>query len=56
MNNDTATARLQILVKGLGEMLKAEKITIKATGGESIIITDQVSGEEYMVEDLGYPI
>lgn len=55
MNNDSAVARLSLLVKGLDEMLKAEKITIKAMGGESILITDQDTKEEYVVEDLGYP-
>ena len=31
------------------------KLTIRGMSGEKLIITDQVTGEEYVVEDLGYP-
>lgn len=32
------------------------KLTIRGMSGEKLIITDQATGEEYVVEELGYPI
>lgn len=43
--------KIELLVK----YLNLYRITIRATADESLIITDQETGEEYVVEDLGYP-
>lgn len=46
---------IPIPIRKVNAFLKQHNLTIKATAGEKLIITDQVSGEEYIVEDLGYP-
>lgn len=46
---------LRFKVDELNNWAKQHKLTIKATAGEKLIITDQATGEEYVVEDLGYP-
>lgn len=46
---------LRLKVDELNDCAKNNKLTIKATAGEKLIITDQATGEEYVVEDLGYP-
>ena len=43
------------LIEEIVDFLIERKVTIKATADESLIITDQETGEEYVVEDLGYP-
>lgn len=43
------------LLDDLNKMLIEYKVTIRGMSGEKLIITDQISGEEYVVEDLGYP-
>ena len=43
------------LIEEIVDFLIERKVTIKATADESLIITDQATGEEYVVEDLGYP-
>lgn len=43
------------IVYKLSKKLTEYKITIRATSGEELIITDQLTGEEYIAEDLGYP-
>ena len=61
--NGRADAEMQLLelenmdevVRELNVFLLKNKLTIKATAGEKLIITDQATGEEYVVEDLGYP-
>ena len=45
----------ETMIKELHKYLLEHKLTIKATAGEKLIITDQATGEEYIVEDLGYP-
>ena len=58
-----ADAEMQLLelenmdevVRELNVFLLKNKLTIRATAGEKLIITDQETGEEYVVEDLGYP-
>ena len=46
---------METMIKELHKYLLEHKLTIKATAGEKLIITDQATGEEYIVEDLGYP-
>lgn len=43
-------------IEQLEKYLALYKITIKGMAGEKLIITDQETGEEYVVKDLGYPI
>ena len=43
------------LIDNINNMLLENKVTIRGMSGEKLIITDQVSGEEYVVKDLGYP-
>lgn len=58
-----ADAEMQLLelenmdevVKELNVFLLKNKLTIKGMSGEKLILTDQVTGEEYVVQDLGYP-
>lgn len=44
------------LIKELHEFMLEKKVTIRGMSGEKLIITDQETGEEYIVKDLGYPI
>ena len=44
------------LIESLVDFLIENKITIRASAGESLIITDQETGEEIIIKDLGYPI
>lgn len=46
---------LRFKVDELNNWARKNKLTIRGMSGEKLIITDQVSGEEYVVEDLGYP-
>lgn len=58
-----ADAEIQLLelenmdkvVRKLNVLLLKNKLTIKGMAGEKLIIIDQTTGEEYIVEDLGYP-
>lgn len=43
------------LIEELHKYLLEHRLTIKGMAGEKLIIIDQTTGEEYMVEDLGYP-
>lgn len=43
------------LIKEIVDFLSERKVTIKATADESLIITDQKTGEERLLKDLGYP-
>ena len=43
------------LLDNVNEMLIEYKVTIRGMSGERLIITDEVSGEEYVVDNLGYP-
>lgn len=38
------------------DILRMHKVTVRATSGAKLIFTDQITGEEYVVKDLGYPI
>lgn len=44
------------VIDKLNHYMIKHKLTIRGMSGEKLIITDQVTGEEYVVEDLGYPI
>lgn len=48
--------KLERVITELDEMLKAEHVTIDATSNENMIIRDMDSGEEMLLDDLGYPI
>lgn len=44
------------LIEEIINYLIDNKLTIRATADESLIITDQKTGEEIIIKDLGYPI
>lgn len=46
---------LRFKVDELNDWAIKHKLTIRGMAGEKLIITDQATGEEYVVEDLGYP-
>ena len=46
---------MEKMIKELHKYLLEHKLTIRGMAGEKLIITDQATGEEYVVEDLGYP-
>ena len=50
-----AIVKLDLIATRLDELCKNLKITIKGMSGEKLIITDQETGEEYVVKELGYP-
>lgn len=43
------------IIDKLNHHMIKHKVTIRATANERLIITDEVSGEEYVVDNLGYP-
>ena len=47
--------KLKRVIDALDELLKKEQIIIEATSGEYLLIRDQESGEEMLLDDLGYP-
>lgn len=38
------------------DVLRTQNVTVRATSGAKLIFTDQITGEEYVVKDLGYPL
>lgn len=38
------------------DILRMHNVTVRATSGAKLIFTDRITGEEYVVKDLGYPI
>lgn len=48
--------KLKRVASQIDEMLRAERVTIDATPNENMIIRDMDSGEEMLLDDLGYPI
>lgn len=46
---------LRFKVDELNNWAVKNKLTIRGMSGEKLIITDQETGEEYVVDDLGYP-
>lgn len=38
------------------DILRMHNVTVRATSGAKLIFTDQITGEEYVVKDLGYPV
>ena len=44
------------LIEEIVDFLIERKVTIRGMSGENVIITDQETGEEFVVQDLGYPI
>lgn len=48
--------KLKRVISRIEEMLRAERVTIEATANETMIIRDMDSGEEMLLDDLGYPI
>jgi|GEM_PF-6413089 len=51
-----STAKLYAVTALINKILEEHKVTAKGMSGEKIIFTDQETGEEYVVDDLGYPI
>lgn len=48
--------KLYIVTALIHKILEEHKVTLRGMSGEKLIFTDQATGEEYVVEDLGYPI
>lgn len=46
---------MEKMIKELHKYLLEHKLTIKGMAGEKLTIIDQTTGEECIVEDLGYP-
>lgn len=44
------------LIKELEKILEEKRLAIRATSEEALIITNEETGEEYIIKDLGYPI
>lgn len=49
-------AKLAVVICEILAILKQNKVTIRGMSGEKLIITDQKTGEEFVIQDLGYPI
>lgn len=47
---------MEKLIKEIEYYLEENKVTIRGMSGENIIITDQETGEERVLPDLGYPL
>lgn len=47
--------KLYLVVATINKILEEHKVTVRGMSGEKIIFTDQETGEEYVVQDLGYP-
>ena len=50
------SGKLERVIAKLDEMLKDEKVIVEATSGEMLLIRDMESGDERILDDLGYPI
>ena len=48
--------KLERIISQLDEMLRAERVTLEATSNGNMIIRDMDSGDELLMDDLGYPI
>ena len=48
--------KFERIIYSLDEMLKDDHVIIEATSGESLLIRDMDSGDERILEDLGYPM
>lgn len=48
--------KLYLVVATINKTLEEHKVTVRGMSGEKLIFTDQKTGEEYVVKDLGYPI
>ena len=44
------------LIQEIHRMLLENKVTIRATSGADLLITDEETGEERVLPDLGYPL
>lgn len=44
------------LIQEIHKILVENKVTISATSGAELLITDNETGEERIFPDLGYPI
>ena len=52
----TSTMKLYVMTSLIHKILEEHKVTVRGMSGEKLIFTDQETGEEYVVQDLGYPI
>jgi hypothetical protein len=43
------------LIQEIHRILLENKVTIRATSGADLLITDEETGEERIYKDLGYP-
>lgn len=48
--------KLERIITELNEKLILERVIIEATSNENMIIRDMDSGDEMLLDDLGYPI
>lgn len=48
--------KLEKMIAKLDEMLRDENVIIEATSGAMLLIRDMESGDERILDDLGYPI
>lgn len=44
------------LIEEIVDFLIERKVTIRGMSGENVIVTDHETGEEYVYQDLGYPL
>lgn len=44
------------LIQEIHKILVENKVTISATSGSDLLITDEVTGDERILPDLGYPL
>lgn len=55
-NTTDFISKIDEAIVDLDVLLIKSKLTINATSGASLLITDQITGEERVYKDLGYPI
>ena len=51
-----SVAKLYVVAGLIHKILEKHKVTVRGMSGERLIFTDEETGEEYVVQDLGYPI
>ena len=56
MTEDIEAFKERVILGALHQLMLEYKLTIRATSGAELLITNQETGEEYIIKDLGYPI
>ena len=51
----TRRTKMDKLIQEIHKILLENKVTIRATSGADLLITDEETGEERVLKDLGYP-